>query len=154
MLDFIAGTIVASSLMDRKGRKSLLITSFSGMVILAFNQGRVWDFGCHVRSLNNSLYFYLFLRRLLCCFLRCLLVGRYLHHTLEYLQYLGLSCKSFYFVGKIDSIFCFLISHLTLVYEFQTAMFYPFLLVLVLCLPFFYQRYFLLESEQKLFLCH
>jgi len=31
--DFGAGTVIASSLMDRKGRKSLLITSFSGMVI-------------------------------------------------------------------------------------------------------------------------
>ena len=37
MFDFVAGTIVASSLMDKKGRKRLLITSFSGMVIITFN---------------------------------------------------------------------------------------------------------------------
>ena len=36
LLDFnlLAGTTIASSLMDKQGRKSLLITSFSGMVIL------------------------------------------------------------------------------------------------------------------------
>ncbi|KAG4927299.1 hypothetical protein JHK85_053785 [Glycine max] len=33
----VFGTIVASSLMDKKGRKRLLITSFSGMVIITFN---------------------------------------------------------------------------------------------------------------------
>lgn len=32
-LPFFSGTAIASSLMDRQGRKSLLITSFTGMVV-------------------------------------------------------------------------------------------------------------------------
>jgi hypothetical protein len=32
----VAGTAIASSLMDKQGRKSLLITSFSGMVMSIF----------------------------------------------------------------------------------------------------------------------
>lgn len=33
---FVAGTAIASSLMDKQGRKSLLVVSFSGMVIITF----------------------------------------------------------------------------------------------------------------------
>jgi len=40
MFDFIAGTMVASSLMDKKGRKSLLIISFSGMVTFVLGQNQ------------------------------------------------------------------------------------------------------------------
>jgi hypothetical protein len=46
----LVGTMVASSLMDKKGRKSLLMTSFSGMVMPLFSTNHVFIF-----SLNQQM---------------------------------------------------------------------------------------------------
>jgi uncharacterized membrane protein YeaQ/YmgE (transglycosylase-associated protein family) len=46
----LVGTMIASSLMDKQGRKSLLITSFSGMVMPLCSTNHVFTF-----SLNQQM---------------------------------------------------------------------------------------------------
>lgn len=51
----LVGTIIASSLMDKQGRKSLLITSFSGMVMPLCSTIRVFIFS---QSANGGFFTY------------------------------------------------------------------------------------------------
>jgi hypothetical protein len=57
----LIGTMVASSLMDKQGRKSLLITSFSGMVMPLCSTNHVFIFSLNQQMGDSSLHILFFL---------------------------------------------------------------------------------------------
>lgn len=51
----MTGTAIASSLMDKQGRKSLLITSFAGMVLSLLYWFIAWGLGPNIKSEGGRL---------------------------------------------------------------------------------------------------